>query len=105
MNIWTLHQQSIVHAQVFSNAETARMVQMLNTQTWQGTRIYSLECAVTQSPLNYENITSTLGLIQLSHSCEHCNEFPVTIRLDKMVKIKVLPLPVSDPGHPAYFMK
>jgi len=29
----------------------------------------------------------------------------VRISLDMMVKIKVLPLPVSDPGHPTYFME
>jgi len=32
MNTWTLYQQSIAHAQIVNEAETAREVQMLNTQ-------------------------------------------------------------------------
>jgi len=39
MNTWTLHQQSIVHAQVVSEAQPATEVQMLNTQMQQVTRI------------------------------------------------------------------
>jgi hypothetical protein len=78
MNTWTLHQQSIVYTQVVNASEKAREEQILNTQMWQVTRILGLEWAITQSPQNYEIITSTIGITQLPSSCEPCNEFPVS---------------------------